>query len=95
MQVVHSIAELRHVLRHAERPWASVTFSGTRHTIALGFAGDDAIAAGERFIAALPEHEFALNRQLVADAAVVSVDHATVPDARMVVEAELLLLDEG
>lgn len=82
------------LLRHSERPWASVTFSGTRHAIALAFAGADALAAGEAFIAALPEHEFTIPRQLVADATVTSVDHETLPEPRMVVEVELLLLED-
>ena len=82
------------LLRHTEQPWASVTFSGSRHTIALGFAGDEAIAMGEQFIAALPDHEFALTRQIVADASVVAVDHVVSPEARMTVEVELLLLED-
>ena len=82
------------VLRHAERPWASITFSGARHTIALVFAGHEAVELGERFIEALPEHEFAIPGQLVADAAVISAVHETVPEHRLTVEAELLLLEE-
>ena len=42
------------LLRHAETPWASVTFSGSRHRLALAFAGNEAVNAGEEFIAALP-----------------------------------------
>lgn len=83
------------LLRHAERPWASATFSGTRHTIALSFRGDDAIAAGEAFVAALPDHEFAIPGQLVADAVIVAVDHALLPEPCMTIEAELLLLDDA
>lgn len=83
------------LLRHAERPWASVTFSGTRHTIALAFSGMDAVAAGELFIAALPDHEFAIPRQLVADAAIVAVEHTAQPEMRLMVEVELLLLEDG
>lgn len=81
-------------LSHSEKNWASVTFAGTRHRIALAFAGADAIEAAESFIAFLPEHEFALPKQLVADAAVVAVDHRIGPAPRMEVEVELLLLDE-
>jgi len=82
------------LLRHVERPWASVTFAGTRHTIALAFTGDDAVAAGEAFINALPDHEFAIPRQLVADATVLSVEHALLPQPKLTVEVELLLLDD-
>ena len=83
------------LIRHAERSWASVTFSGTRHTVVLAFAGIEAVAAGEQFIDALPDHEFAIPRQLVADAAVVRVDHTALPQPRLEVEVELLLLEEA
>ncbi len=82
------------LLRHVERPWASITFAGTRHTIALVFTGARGTAAGEAFIAALPEHEFAISRQLVADAAVVAVEHAVLPEPRLTVEVELLLVED-
>ena len=81
-------------LAHSEKSWASVTFAGTRHRIDLAFAGADAVEAAERFIAFLPEHEFAIPGQLVADAAVIAVDHRFGPDPRMEVRIELLLLDE-
>ena len=63
------------IARHSETSWASITFAGTRHRVELAFEGADAVDAGECFIAFLPEHEFALPGQLVADAAVVEVDH--------------------
>ncbi|MEZ5737295.1 MAG: hypothetical protein R3E09_16105 [Novosphingobium sp.] len=99
LQLISAVLELAggkaELLRHSEKPWASVTFSGTRHTLALAFNGQDAIAAGEDFIAALPEHEFTISRQLVADAAVTAVEHETTPTPRMVVEAEILLLEDA
>ncbi|MGE3691873.1 MAG: hypothetical protein AB7F98_10885 [Novosphingobium sp.] len=92
LELAEGKAEL---LRHAERPWASITFSGTRHSVSLAFSGAEAIAAGERFAEALPEHEFTIPRQLVADAAVTSVTHDMLPDPRMCIEAELLLLEDS
>ena len=83
------------LLRHTESPWSSITFSGSRHAMALAFTGDEAVEAGEAFIAALPEHEFTVARQIVADAAVTSVEHELLPEVRMVVEIELLLLEDG
>lgn len=83
------------LISHQERPWASVTFSGTRHSLTLAFSGDEAVSAGEDFIACLPEHEFAVPGQLVADAAIVRVDHAALPEPRLTVEAELLLLEDS
>jgi len=82
------------LLRHAEQPWASATFSGSRHTIALSFTGEDAIAAGEAFLEALPDHEFSLPRHIVADAAVSEVEHILDPAPKLTVEVELLLLED-
>jgi hypothetical protein len=83
------------LLRHVERPWASVTFAGTRHSIVLAFTGEDALTAGDAFMNALPDHEFAIPRQLVADAAVASVEHALLPQPKLTVEVELLLLEDS
>ncbi len=82
------------ILSHEETPWASITFSGARHEVMFDFAGPEAVAAGERFIAALPDHEFAIPGQLVADATVSAVNHVMQPEPRLVVTATLLLLDE-
>lgn len=83
------------LLRHVERPWASVTFAGTRHTIVLGFTGADAIPAGEAFVDALAEHEFAIPGQLVADATITALTHDLLPENRLIVEIELLLLEDA
>ncbi len=82
------------VLRHEERAWASITFSGARHALTLRFVGDAAVEAGERLIAALPDHEFAIPKRLVADAAIVAVRHTLLPRPSLEVECEVLLLDE-
>ena len=83
------------VLSHREKAWASITFAGARHTLTLLFAGAEAVAAGETFIAALPDHEFAIPGELVADAALTEVEHRLLPTPRLVVHCELLLLEEG
>ena len=54
----------------------------------------EAVAAGELFIDALPEHEFAIVGSLVADAAITAVEHTALPEPKLVVTAELLLLEE-
>lgn len=82
------------LVSHAERPWASVTFSGSRHTITLSFNGISGIIAANALIEALPEHEFTIARQLVADAAITEVVHDLLPSERITVEAELLMLDD-
>ena len=92
-----AMLELAHgkatITRHTERGWASITFAGSRHRFTLLFEGSEAVERGESFIADLPEHEFTLRKQIVAEATVVAVDHQIDPP-RMEVSAELLLLDE-
>lgn len=83
------------LVSHAERPWASATFSGTRHTAAFAFTGNEAVQAAEHFIEALPDHEFDIPGQLVADAAVIEARLEMVPVPSFVIEVELLLLDDG
>ena len=93
--LLHLAEEAADIPIHSETPWASVTFAGTRHRLTLQFAGPDAVAAGERLIDALPDHEFTLPRHLVADAQVIAVDHRLSPDPHMTVRVEILLVEEG
>ncbi len=83
------------LVSHAERPWASATFSGTRHRASIVFEGPDAVQASDMFIALLPEHEFSIPGQLVADAAIVEVRTQMLPEPHCVIDVELLLLDDG
>ena len=82
------------LLSHDEKAWNSITFSGTRHEVMLDFNGEEAVEVGEEFIAQLPDHEFTIPGQLVADATIREVDHRFGSDERMVVTAVLLLLEE-
>ena len=82
------------LVRHSERAWASATFSGSRHGIALAFEGADAVEAGERLIAALDEHEFDSTGWLVADAAVIEARHGLLPVPTLAVDLEVLLLED-
>ncbi|NTZ42777.1 hypothetical protein G7A66_06680 [Altererythrobacter sp. SALINAS58] len=81
-------------VRHSERAWASITFTGARHSVELFFDGADAVAAGEEFVACLPDHEFTIRGQIVAEANVTSVDHTLLPAPRMEVSVEVLMLDD-
>ena len=83
------------LITHEETTWTSITFAGTRHEVMLEFAGEVAIEAGEDFIIALPEHEFTIPGQLVADATIKEVDHTFGAQERLVVTAVLLLLEES
>jgi hypothetical protein len=98
LQLLAALLELAEgeaeLVRHDERAWASATFAGTRHSVVLAFTGAEAVAAADRFIAALPDHEFTIAQQLVADAAVIGVEQTALPQPRMVIELQMLLLDE-
>jgi len=83
------------VLSHHETAWASITFAGTRHEVVLEFCGPEAVVAGEELIERLPDHEFAIARQLVADATISAVDHRFGAMERLEVTAVLLLLEDG
>lgn len=83
------------VLAHEEKAWASITFAGTRHEVTLEFCGADAVVAGEELIERLPDHEFSLPGQLVADATITKVDHRFGAMERLEITAVLLLLEEG
>lgn len=60
------MADPAHIIRSHERPWASVTFSGARHWITLHVPSDRAGV----LVAELPEADFNLPGQLVADLAI-------------------------
>jgi hypothetical protein len=92
MQLAEGRADL---LTHEEKAWTSITFTGTRHEVMLDFNGSEAVEVGEEFIEQLPEHEFTIPGQLVADATIREVDHRFGEDERMVVTCVLLLLEES
>ncbi|MDZ4139073.1 MAG: hypothetical protein U1D66_09380 [Erythrobacter sp.] len=83
------------LITHEEKAWASITFSGTRHEVVLEFCGAEDVAHGEELIERLPDHEFTIPEQLVADATITSVDHRFGAMERLEVTAVLLLLEEG
>lgn len=83
------------LMRHAERPWASSMFSGARHTFQLLFEGADMVAGGEALMASLPDHEFNLHSQIVADATVSAVEHSLINGPALTIEVELLVLDDA
>ncbi len=83
------------LLAHEETAWASITFAGTRHEVVLEFCGAEAVAAGEELIERLPDHEFTLPGQLVAEATIAKVDHRFGAMERLEVTAVLLLLEES
>lgn len=83
------------VVAHSESGWASITFTGSRHAFSIVFDGVEGVDRGESFVAALPDHEFTLPRTLVADASITSVEHTMLPEPRLAIGIELLLLDES
>jgi hypothetical protein len=56
----------------ARTEWASVTFCGARHRLCVALHGPGAVGAAADFLADLPEMEFEIPGQIVADVALLS-----------------------
>jgi hypothetical protein len=74
-----------------ERRWHSLTFSGVQICIAGILCGCDHVDTATRLAQILPEHEFDVKGQLVADIAVVKTVSGTT-QSRLMIDA--LLLDD-
>lgn len=70
----------------AGTPWASATFSGSRHRIALRLTGPEAELAADSVLADLGEREFALPGHILIDIAC---------EAEKRIEGEVLLTLEA
>lgn len=71
--------------------WHSATFSGERVTVLLGLESEQRHERAAHFAQALPETEFSLRRQLVAD---IIVSEMSESDDTLLLTVEALLLDE-
>jgi hypothetical protein len=69
------------------RSWASVTFTGARHEIALRLEGDGADEAADRFCSHLDLAEFDLRGHILADIALVTREAAEDGGVRIEIEA--------
>lgn len=81
------------ILVHSSKAWASTTFQGERHSLTIAFDGLTAVERGHGLIAELPEHEFTIAGQLVAEATLTSADGRADPP-RLTAELEILLLEQ-
>lgn len=66
-QLIELLGPGAELVRAHEREWASATFSGARHSLLLRLPVIGQAAPVPVVIATLPEHEFDLDRQIVAD----------------------------
>jgi hypothetical protein len=69
--------------------WASVTFTGAKHLLALAGDGSPELDA---WLAALPETEFALRDHLVADLILLAIKRE---DGSVTMTVEVLTVEEG
>lgn len=77
------------ITSHCHRPWASITFSGYRHTLRISFSVPEEC---DSFVANLPEAELDVgNGWLIADATAMSVSRLASPNP-CVVEIEVLVI---
>lgn len=75
----------------ASRPWASITFSGARHRIALRLSGDQACAQADRLCDGLDHAEFDLGKHLLVDIAIVEREEE---DATIRILLEALTIED-
>ena len=74
-------------------PWASITFTGARHELAMKLRGDDPEKVADRFLADLDVAEFDLPGHLLADIALVARD--TKPCGTVRLRLEALTVEDG
>ena len=70
------------VILERERPWASITFTGTRHSFVIERTDATAPDDMDNLARALPEHEFAMRAYFLADILVTNQS-----ESRLLVEA--------
>jgi hypothetical protein len=69
------------------RPWASITFSGERHDLALCLPGPGAQAAVDAFLDGLEDRDFALRGHILADIEATGVRRDADGQIRLTLEA--------
>ncbi len=74
------------------REWASITFTGARHEIAIRLGGPDAEAVADGFVAGLDATEFRLRGHILADIVLVERER-TEDGVRLRIEA--LTVEDG
>lgn len=93
-QLLELAENLGAIIVHKSKPWRSISFEGERHELLMTFEGSQAVGAGSRFAEALPEHEFTIPGQLMADAVVTKIDEQAEPPF-MAIYLELLTLEHS
>lgn len=84
------------VLHAGEREWASITFSGARHHFVLRVpAATYEQRTFQQAVAALPEHEFSLRGEIVADCTVTPDNSSTTsaPEDQRLLIVEMLTIN--
>ena len=71
----------------SSRPWASITFAGERHRLALLLPGPGAQAAADAFLDGLEDREFALRGHILADIEATGVARDADGQIRLTLEA--------
>ena len=71
----------------ASRPWASITFAGERHRLALCLPGPGAAAAADTFLDGLEERDFVLRGHILADIEAIGVERDSDGQVRLVLDA--------
>jgi hypothetical protein len=75
------------------RSWASVTFTGARHEVALRMEGEGAGEVGDRFCANLSDAEFDLRGHILADISLIA--HEALPEGGVRIRFEALTVEDA
>ncbi|MEM1132624.1 MAG: hypothetical protein AAGH53_06795 [Pseudomonadota bacterium] len=92
IEMTDGAAQLRF---HEGHDWASATFTGMRHRLALTFSGSDGVSIGHLLADRLEEHEFSLKRHVVIDIHVAHRVERHEGEPTLLLEIEALTVEDG
>ena len=82
------------LVRHGETQGSSATFSGSRHTLVIRFAGQGAIDDAEVLMTAITEDAIAIPGALIAELTVTAFTQTLLPHPEAEMTVAALLLDQ-
>ena len=85
---------LARLVRHGETQWSSATFSGSRHTLVIHFAGHDAVEDAETLMTAITEDAITIPGALIAELTVSAFTQTLLPHPEAEMTVTALLLDQ-
>lgn len=82
------------LVRHGETQWSSATFSGSRHTLVIRFAGQAALDDAETLMTAITDDAITIPGALIAELTVSAFSQTLLPHPEAEMTVTALLLDQ-